>query len=81
MATEGDEAQRATAVAAVASRLFGTTISSDAVIGESLERATDPEPQITGARCRLATAVNDDMSAELWMTRRYTDIHWRSGRA
>ena len=38
MATEGDDAQRAKTVAAVSSRLFGTPISSDAVIGESLER-------------------------------------------
>ena len=42
MASEGDEAKRTRAVAAVSSRLFGTPISSDAVIGESLERATDP---------------------------------------
>ena len=41
MATEGDDAERAKTVAAVASRFFGTPISSDAVIGESLERATD----------------------------------------
>ena len=41
MATEGDDAQRAKTVAAVSSRLFGTAISSDAVISESLERATD----------------------------------------
>ena len=42
MATEGDDVKRTAAVAAVSSRLFGTTIPSDAVIGESLERATDP---------------------------------------
>jgi hypothetical protein len=29
-------------VALVASRLFGTQVTGDAVIGESLERATDP---------------------------------------
>jgi hypothetical protein len=35
MATEGDDAERAKAVANVASRLFGTAIAPDAVISES----------------------------------------------
>ena len=65
MATEGDDAKRAADVAAVASRLFGTPISSDAVMGESLERATDPtfKPATLGAA--LAAAVNDDLPANL----------------
>jgi ATP-dependent helicase YprA (DUF1998 family) len=42
MASEGVDIDRATAVARVASRLFGTAIGTDAVIDESLERATDP---------------------------------------
>jgi hypothetical protein len=65
MATEGDDAKRAAVVAAVASRLFGTPISSDAVIGESLERATDRalKPATLGAA--LAAAVNDDLPANL----------------
>jgi hypothetical protein len=65
MATEGDDAQRAAGVAAVASRLFGTLISTDAVVGESLERATDPtlKPATLGAA--LVAAVNDDLPANL----------------
>jgi hypothetical protein len=65
MATEGDDAQRAAVVAAVASRLFATPISTDAVIGESLERATDPDlkPAMLGAA--LVAAVNDDLPANL----------------
>jgi hypothetical protein len=35
VASEGEDADRATAVALVASRLFGTTIGTDAVIDES----------------------------------------------
>lgn len=41
MASEGDSRDRNAAVAAVASRLFGEKISPEAVIGESLRRATD----------------------------------------
>src|SRR6516165_11728418 len=65
IATEGDDAKRAAVIAAVASRLFGMPISSDAVIGESLERATDPtlKPATLGAG--LAAAVNDDLPANL----------------
>ena len=65
MATEGDDAQRAAAVAAVASRLFGTPISTDAVIGESLERATDPTLKSATLGATLVAAVNDDLPAKL----------------
>ena len=41
MASEGSDESRALAVAKVASRLFGTAIGPDAVINESLQRATD----------------------------------------
>jgi ATP-dependent helicase YprA (DUF1998 family) len=41
MASEGGDETRAMAVAGVASRLFGTPITPDAVIDESLNRATD----------------------------------------
>ena len=63
MATEGDDAKRAADIAAVASRLFGTPISSDAVIGESLERATDPRLRPAALGAALAAAVNDDLPA------------------
>src|SRR5262245_28672680 len=42
MASEGSDTDRATAVASVASRLFGATIPSDAVSDATLARATDP---------------------------------------
>ena len=65
MATEGDDAQRAKTIAAVSSRLFGTPISSDAVIGESLERATDSALKSTKLGAALAAAVSDELPAEL----------------
>jgi Lhr-like helicase len=42
MASEGVEEDRNKIVAGVASRLFGTTISRDAIVTETLRRATDP---------------------------------------
>jgi hypothetical protein len=42
MVSDDANADPAASVALVASRLFGTQVTSDAVIGESLERATDP---------------------------------------
>jgi ATP-dependent helicase YprA (DUF1998 family) len=65
MATEGDDAQRAKTVALVSSRLFGTPISSDAVIGESLERATDSALKSTKLGSPLVAAVNDELPAKL----------------
>jgi Lhr-like helicase len=65
MATEGDDAQRAAVVAAVSSRLFGTPISADAVIGESLERATDSALKSTKLGSALVAAVNDELPAAL----------------
>ncbi|MDX0952219.1 DEAD/DEAH box helicase [Sinorhizobium medicae] len=41
MASEGSDESRALAVAKVASRLFGADIGPDAVVDESLQRATD----------------------------------------
>ena len=54
MSSQEDETERAIAVANVASRLFGTDIPPDAVIDETLERATDPtlKPQSLGVRAR-----------------------------
>jgi Lhr-like helicase len=65
MASEGGDAARAAAVANVASRLFGATIRADAVIDESLERAT--EPSLTPAKLgdRLSAAVDADIPQSL----------------
>ena len=61
MASEGSDAERATAVANVASRLFGTTINADGVIDESLRRATDPSLTPAKLGARLAAAVDADL--------------------
>ena len=61
MASEGPEGGRAEAVANVASRLFGTTISPDAVIDESLERATDPNLNVA----QLGETLGKGIDAEL----------------
>jgi len=42
MTTEGDEESQRTAVAKVATTLFGMTVAPGMVIGETLERTTDP---------------------------------------
>ena len=55
----------AAAVATVASRLFGTKIASDGVIGESLERATDPAISVKSLGERLGAAVDADVPASL----------------
>jgi Lhr-like helicase len=57
---EGDE-KRANAVAAVASRLFGATVSADAVIDESLQRATDPTLNVAKLGSALAEAIDADV--------------------
>ena len=55
MASEGGPEDRAEAVASVASRLFGTSIPSEAVIDESLDRATDAAIKVDDG-LRRATA-------------------------
>lgn len=61
MASEGSEIERAAAVARVASRLFGTDIPPDAVIDESLERATDTSLKPATLGAALTAAVDDDL--------------------
>ena len=60
MSSEEDDTERSVGVAKVASRLFGTDIPPDAVIDETLERATHPKlkPQSLGAA--LANAIDGD---------------------
>lgn len=69
MANEGSEERRAEAVAEVASRIFGTTISMDAVIDENLQRATNPSlrcDDLTGLAAALDQELPDQISnAEL----------------
>jgi hypothetical protein len=54
MANEGSDVGRAKAVADVASRLFGASIGPDAVIDESLQRATDDRLKLDDVRPKLA---------------------------
>lgn len=61
MASEGSEAGRAKAVADVASRLFGASIGPDAVIDESLQRATDDRLKLEDVRPQLATALGNEL--------------------
>ncbi|HBO46163.1 MAG TPA: ATP-dependent helicase [Planctomycetaceae bacterium] len=57
MASEGGEEDRNQIVAAVASRLFGTAISRDAVVTETLRRATDPGRSADHGLKNLSQAV------------------------
>ncbi len=61
MASEGSDANRAQAVADVASRLFGVAIGPDSVIDESLERATDDRLKLDDVRSKLASVLTSSM--------------------
>jgi Lhr-like helicase len=61
MASEGSEAGRAKAVADVASRLFGVSIGPDAVIDESLQRATDDHLKLEDVLPKLAQTLVDGL--------------------
>lgn len=69
MASEGSDANRARAVADVASRLFGTPIGSESVIDESLRRATDDLLKLDEVRPKLApvlrSALPDSLTDEV----------------
>lgn len=66
MASEGGPEDRAAAVAGVASRLFGTSIPSEAVIDESLSRATDPAIRVDDRlRRALADLLNQPVDLAL----------------
>jgi Lhr-like helicase len=62
MASEGEDQTRAAAVARVATRLFGTPVTPDAVIDESLERATDAGVDV--AR-KLGSAIDGAIPAAM----------------
>ena len=68
MASEGSDESRALAVAKVASRLFGTDIGPDAVIDESLQRATDdalkPEHVLGALKTALTQPLPDALDDE-----------------
>jgi Lhr-like helicase len=61
MASEGSEESRAQAVAGVASRLFGVDVGADAVIDESLQRATDDSLRLEDVKPKLAGVIEGDI--------------------
>lgn len=61
MASEGSDESRAFAVAKVASRLFGTEIGPDAVIDESLQRATDDSLKYEHVRGALGDVLSQPL--------------------
>ena len=65
MVSDDASSDPAAAVAVVGSRLFGTKITSDAVIGESLERATDPSTNLKSLGEGLVSAVKDEIPTSL----------------
>lgn len=61
MASEGTDANKAQAVADVASRLFGASVGPDGVIDESLQRATDDAIRIEHIKTDLAGILTSDL--------------------
>ncbi|EWY37264.1 ATP-dependent helicase [Skermanella stibiiresistens SB22] len=65
MASEGSDEKRAVTVSEVASRLFGTPIGPDAVIDESLRRATDDRLSLQDVLPALGGAITKGIPAHL----------------
>lgn len=65
MANEGSDANRAQAVADIASRLFGASIGPESVIYESLERATDDRLKLDDVRPKLASVLTSALPTSL----------------
>jgi Lhr-like helicase len=57
MSSTGTQADRNKAVASVASRLFGTQITENDIIGETLDRVTDPSKDVKAVKPFLAAAL------------------------
>ena len=60
MSSTGTQADRNKTVAEVSSKLFGTTITEHEVIGETLERVTDPTKDVSEVRPMLLAALQRD---------------------
>ena len=61
MSSEGLDGNKAQAVAEVASRFFGASVGADAVIDESLQRATDDAIRIEHIKPDLAAILTSDL--------------------
>jgi len=57
MSSTGTQADRNKTVAEVSSKLFGTTITEHEVIGETLERVTDPTKDVAEVRPKLLASL------------------------
>ncbi|MBT2788022.1 MULTISPECIES: DEAD/DEAH box helicase [unclassified Halomonas] len=60
MSSAGTQADRNKTVAVVASKLFGTKITEHDVIGETLERVTDPSKDVAAIRARLKAQLGKE---------------------
>jgi DEAD/DEAH box helicase/Domain of unknown function (DUF1998)/Helicase conserved C-terminal domain len=63
MSSSGDEEERRRVVSRVATKLFGTEISPDEIIGETLERVTDPSLSLEDVNPLLAKCLNEPLPA------------------
>ncbi len=63
MSSTDDLADRNKTVAAVAGKLFAATISEHDVIGETLERITDPSKDVAAVRAQLKSALMTEQFA------------------
>ena len=68
MASAGTDADQRRVVAEVATGLFGTEVTPERVIGETLDRATTGDPTDTDAACRR--------EIQAWWRRRRSTRHW-----
>lgn len=71
MSSAGTEADRNKTVAAVASKLFGTSITEYDVIGETLERVTDPFRDVAAIRAHL----KDRLAQEAYSWASFSEFH------
>lgn len=76
MATGGTAADRARAVASVASRLFGAEVRPEHVITETLQRVTDDAAATDGAALAMAIAAGVPSSASTEALRRHPVTAW-----
>jgi DEAD/DEAH box helicase len=74
MASEHDEENRNQLVAEVASKLFGITISRDAVVTETLKRGTDPSRSANRGLGGLGAAVDGAASGSHYLGLRNSEI-------
>jgi ATP-dependent helicase YprA (DUF1998 family) len=61
MASEGKDDERASAVASVATRIFGTEVPQSAVIDESLQRATEPSLKSAAVLDAVGRAIDTEL--------------------